>query len=111
MNNKSERNLYGDMGMLGGLITALPCFLIALFTKGWWFGVLGMVFFIWMFPLKEVVFLSKRNLTFGLLTFLLVIMSIYSTYSFLEWRGFVGYLMYWFLSFFWGGAYYFLTTK
>ena len=111
MNNENQRSLYGDMGVLGGVLSALPIFLIALFTKLWLIGVLGIVFFILVFPFKEILFFSRSKFWFGLLTLFLVVQSIYSTYSFLEWRGYWGYLIYWSLAFFWGGAYYTLTKR
>ncbi|QDO85883.1 hypothetical protein FM037_24755 [Shewanella psychropiezotolerans] len=94
MYNESQRNLYGDMGMLGGVLSALPILLIALFTKLWWVGALGIILFILNFPFKEILLFSKNNLAFGLLTLFLVAQSIYSTYSFLEWRGYWGCLIY-----------------
>ncbi|BAJ03759.1 hypothetical protein [Shewanella violacea] len=69
MNNENQRSLYGDMGVLGGVLSALPIFLIALFTKLWLIGVLGIVFFILVFPFKEILFFSRSKFWFTNIVF------------------------------------------
>ncbi|AQS38168.1 hypothetical protein Sps_03021 [Shewanella psychrophila] len=107
MNELEHRTLYGEMGMLGIAVSALPFFFIALTTLLWWFGIIGLIVCFFSLPFKQIVSILKLSKLFCLISSFMLVLAIYAVYSFIAWRGVSGYLLYFATSFIWSALYYF----